>query len=71
MNGKEFKKWWEQEKFKYPYRPPNEIDCGMGWNAALKWVLKQPDGSCGVRKCIPMEAIRDELPNNQTDNSTD
>lgn len=41
---KAFKKWWEGEKFKYPYRPPNEIDCGMGWNAALKWILSCDTG---------------------------
>ena len=32
-----------------------------GWVAALKWMLNNTDGSCGVRKCIPMESIRDEL----------
>ena len=37
----EFKKWFQKEKIKYPYRIPNEIDCGMGWNAALKWILSQ------------------------------
>ena len=35
--------------------------CKAAWKAALEWALAQPDGSCGVRKCIPMEAMRDEL----------
>ena len=38
MNMKEFKKWFQKEKIKYPYRPPNEIDCGMSWKAALEFV---------------------------------
>jgi hypothetical protein len=29
--------------------------------ALLKELLEQTDGSCGVRKCIPMNYIRDEL----------
>lgn len=41
----EFKKWFQKEKTKYPYRPPNEIDCGMGWNAALKWLYAKLDYS--------------------------
>lgn len=40
---KEFKKWLQKEKIKYPYRLPDEIDCGMGWSAALKQILKQLD----------------------------
>ena len=39
MNMNEFKKWFQKEKTKYYYRPINEIDCGVGWNAALKWIL--------------------------------
>lgn len=33
----------------------------QGWKEALEWILSQPDGSCKVRKCVPMEAIREEL----------
>ena len=32
----EFKKWFDKEKIKYPYRPINEIDCGMGYKAAFE-----------------------------------
>ena len=39
MNMNEFKKWFQKEKIKYLYRPINEIDCGVGWNAALKCLL--------------------------------
>ena len=67
---KEFKKWFDKEKIKYPYRPINEIDCGMGWRAALEEVLKE----------FPIEGyannpirryISEQLLNNQTDNNTD
>lgn len=56
---KEFEKWVDKS---YVYI---DSSCqGMaraGWKAALEWLLSQPDGSCGVRRCVPMEAIRDEL----------
>ena len=55
---KAFKKWWEDEKYKYPYRPINEIDCGMGWNAALKWALTQ---ETDLQATELADAIRKEL----------
>lgn len=51
----------EECKKKFPNRPPDEIDFGLGWRAAFKILLENTDGSCGVRKCIPMETIKEEL----------
>ena len=64
---KAFEKWWKEKGLgiyfgNYDSKNRNpEITAETAWKAALEWVLAQPDGSCGVRKCVPMEAIRDEL----------
>ena len=44
-----------------PYDGGYLIGIQHGWRAALELIKSMPDGSCGVRKCVPMEAIRDEL----------
>ncbi len=31
------------------------------WIRALQWMFGNADGSCGVRRCIPMESLRMEL----------
>jgi len=53
---------FERYKKNLSNRPPDEIDFSLGFRAALKWLQREnTDGSCGVRKCVPMECIREEL----------
>ncbi len=71
---KAFEKWWKEENtrvddIKEFMRKNNLVTQGdtldflakTVWKGALEWILTQPDDSCGVRRCVPMEAIRDEL----------
>ncbi len=40
---KQVKTEFEKCKKKIPHRPPDEIDFGLGFRAALLWVLKIAD----------------------------
>lgn len=40
QNMKEVKKVYEECKKRFPNRPPDEIDFGLGWKEALLWFWK-------------------------------
>jgi len=52
-----FEKQFKKMKLSDDYR----YIAAVFWKAALETVQKNVDGSCGVRRCVLMEFIRDEL----------
>jgi len=64
----EFEKWWSEFE---PQITPNTFGeyaddmvktvAGCAWKHALEFIAGNADGSCGVRRCVPMMAIEEEL----------
>lgn len=63
---KAFENWWGEDQFhrcwssQYMRKVMKQI-ARRAYEAALKDVQKNVDGSCGVKKCVSMEFIREEL----------
>ena len=55
MAIKQAKKEYNKYKEKFPNRPPNEIDFGLGFKAALEWVK----GRSQVAKSLYMIDVND------------
>ena len=60
---KQVKKTYKECKAKLPNRPPDEIDFGLGFRAALEWIYKEAKELCNSPE-IPVDAfdlIEEEL----------
>ena len=62
---KAFEEWDKRNEINYAISGNKELcvqdERRKAWKAALEHILQNTDGSCGVRKCIPMVMIREEL----------
>lgn len=65
----EFERWWKKIETQIPLDTYSGcVDDDMmkaiarcTWKCALEFIAGNADGSCGVRRCLPMESIRDEI----------